>query len=200
MKNAFKHFILITKHRNRVIKNAAHTGIFWHALKHDLTKYGHLEFSTSTKYYKGDHSPVFEERLSNEYFSKVCQHHTKRNPHHWEYWADFFAGRVIAKQMPWKYAIEYVCDMVSASYTYSPKTFTRESPYKYFIGKCSHYFMNDGTKEFLIWALKEYADNGWKNLNKKNTKIKYQEINSKYPKVQFFETCVEQVSLPELKK
>ena len=90
------HFLTITKHRNQVIRNASHCGIFFHALKHDLTKYGPTEFITSAKYYAGTHSPVDEERRSNHYFSKVCQHHTRRNKHHWEYWTDFFMGRIVS--------------------------------------------------------------------------------------------------------
>ncbi len=199
MSHPFKHFILITKHRHRVIKNASHMGIFFHALKHDLTKYGFTEFFTSSKYYIGDHSPVYEERLSNNYFSKVCQHHTKRNKHHWEYWTDFFAGRILAKRMPWKYAVEYVCDVISASYTYNPKEFKKENPYNYFIKKKDHYFMNEGTKAFIEYCLKEYALNGWKNLKKKNTQKVYQEISKCYKEVDIIETpLMFGVKLPNL--
>lgn len=200
MSHALKHLILITKHRNRVIKNAAHMGIFWHSLKHDLTKYGWLEFHNSSKYYMGQHSPVFEERLYNNYFSKVCQHHTKRNPHHWEYWADFFGGRILAKRMPWKYAVEYVCDVLSASYTYNPKLFKPDSAYNYFVSKKNHYFINKATSEFIEWCLKMYAESGWKNLHKKQTKAKYDEIASKYPEVDIFNTSLESIPLPTLKK
>lgn len=199
MSHPFKHFILITKHRHRVIKNASHMGIFFHTLKHDLTKFGWLEFHTSSKYYKGSYSPVYEERLNNNYYSRVCQHHTKRNPHHWEYWTDFFGGRVLARKMPWKYACEYVCDMLSASYTYNPENFKPDTTLKYFENKKDHYFMNDGTKEFILWALKEYSLNGWKNLNKKNTKVKYKEINDKYPDSQFYESTIKMIDLPKLK-
>ena len=138
----FKHFVLITRHRHRVIKNASHMGIFWHSLKHDLSKYGCLEFWTSAKYYVGDHSPVYEERLHNDYFSIVCQHHTNRNPHHWEYWADFFMGHILVKRMPWKYAVEYVCDVLSASQTYNPKNFEADSAYKYFLKRKNNVLNN----------------------------------------------------------
>lgn len=196
-----KHFILITKHRKRVIRNASHMGIFFHALKHDLTKYGFLEFITSSKYYVGNHSPVYEERIHNDYFSSVCQHHTKRNMHHWEYWADFFAGRILAKQMPWKYATEYVCDVISASYTYNPKAFKKDAPYNYFENKKAHYFMNTATKEYISYCLKEYSLNGWKNLKKKNTLKIYNEISKKYPKVEIFETPLSKdVPIPLIKK
>ncbi len=199
-RHPFKHLRLITAHRHRVIKNAFHLGIFFHSLKHDLTKYSPIEFCTSAKYYNGHHSPVFEERLSNNYFSKVCQHHTKRNPHHWEYWTDFFSGRILAKRMPYKYALEYVADVLSASYTYNPKEYKCDTALKYFNSKKDHYFMNRGTKEFLTYCFEEYAKNGFKNLKKNNTYPKYQEISKKYPEIEMFDTCVESLPLPKLKK
>lgn len=200
MAHPFKHFILISKHRHRVIRNAAHLGIFFHALKHDLTKYGPTEFITSSKYYEGHHSPVFEERLSNNYFSKVCQHHTKRNAHHWEYWTDFFNGRILAKRMPYKYALEYVADVLSASYTYNPTKFNKDTAYNYFTNKKDHYFMNNASKEFITYCLKQYSIDGFKNLKKKNTKKIYEEIAKKYPEVEMINTSLSVLPLPELKK
>ena len=193
------HLITITKHRHQVIRNASHCGIFFHALKHDLTKYGPTEFVTSAKYYAGTHSPVDEERRSNHYFSKVCQHHTKRNKHHWEYWTDFYWGRVIAKQMPYKYAIEYVCDMLSASKTYNPKNFSGETTLAYFEARKERYYMASGTKEFIEWCLTRYRDLGWKGLKKKDTLAAYREISAKHPPVEIFETSLASGELPPLK-
>lgn len=200
MAHPFKHLHLINSHRRLVIRNARHMGIFWHALKHDLSKYSPKEFNTSAKYYAGSHSPVFEERIHNNYFSSICQHHTKRNPHHWEYWTDFFCGRILMKTMPWVYATEYVCDMLSASYTYNPKDFKPETTLEYFETRKDHYFMTTATKEYITWCLTEYKDNGFKNLKKANTKKKYQEIINKYPDVELFETEKATEKIPELKK
>ena len=116
MGHSFRHLRLVLKHRHHVIANASHLGIFFQALRHDLSKFSRSELAVSARYYVGDHSPVYEERLRNHYFSTVCQHHVKRNKHHWEYWTDFFAGRIIVKSMPWNWAMEYVADMLSASY------------------------------------------------------------------------------------
>lgn len=196
----FKHFVLITKHRHRVIRNASHMGIFWHSLKHDLTKYGWTEFHTSCKYYVGDHSPVYEERVHNEHFSSVCQHHTKRNPHHWEYWADFFGGHILAKRMPWKYAVEYVCDVLSASYTYNPKEFKPDSAYNYFVKRKAHYLLHPATSEFVEWCLLKYSQSGWKELGKKATRAKYEELSKGKPEVVHFDTNVEMIDFPELKE
>ena len=200
MAHPFKHLRLIIKHRHRVIANASHMGIFFHALRHDLSKFSYLEFHTSSKYYIGDHSPVYEERLANDYFSTICQHHTRRNKHHWEYWTDFFGGRVIAKQMPYKYALEYVCDVISASMTYNEKDFKKDAPYLYFKKKMNHYFMNEGTKTFLFACFLVYAENGFKNLKKKNTKPLYEKIMKEHNKVDIYDTSLNAGELPKLKK
>ena len=200
MSHPIKHFRLITSHRHRVIRNAFHMGIFFHALKHDLSKYSPKEFNTSAKYYEGSHSPVFEERKNNNYFSSVCQHHTKRNPHHWEYWTDFFCGRILMKTMPWKYATEYVCDVLSASYTYNPKDFKADTGLNYFNKHKDRYFMTEATKEYITWCLEKYSQTGWKELKKKDTKKKYQEIISHHPDVELFDTSKSSSYLPPLIK
>lgn len=200
MAHPFKHLSLILKHRHQVIRNGYHLGIFWHCLKHDLSKFSPVEFNNASKYFVGTHSPVYEERLSNGYFSKQCQHHTKRNKHHWEYWTDFLKGRVIAKNMPYKYALEFVADTLSASKTYDPKNFKNDTTLKYFETHSKVYYMTDTTREFIRWCLSEYAENGWKNLKKKNTKKRYKEIEEKYPKTKVFEAMQIFENLPLLKE
>lgn len=196
----WKHLKTVTVHRHRVISNGRHLGIFWHCLRHDLSKFSPIEFITSSKYYAGDHSPVYEERLRNGYFSKICQHHTRRNKHHYEYWTDFFNGRVLAKRMPFVYSLEYVADILSASKTYHPKGFKPMDAYEYFIRHSSHYFIHPATVEFVSSCLKEYASNGWNNLKKKKTKALYQEIAAKYPEVWVFDHCFPDLELPALKE
>lgn len=184
MSHPFHHLVTITKHRHQVIINGFHMGIFFHCLKHDISKLSLVEFWTSAKYYAGNYSPVYRERLSNDYFSKICQHHTKRNPHHWEYWTDYFAGRLLVKTMPYKYAVEYVCDMLSASKTYNPKDFKLGTTLKYFDSKSHHYYMTGATREFIHWCLSQYAESGFMHLKKKDTKPKYLEITSRLPAVE----------------
>ena len=197
----FKHFVTITKHRHQVIRNGMTFGIFWHCLRHDLTKYGWTEFHLSAKYYAGTYSPVFNERLHNDYFSLICQHHTKRNKHHWEYWADFLRGRILAKQMPYVYAVEYVCDVLAASKVYNGKNFTPKVALDYFMGRKEHYYMAEGTKQFISWLLTKYVNEGKKGINKKEMKAKYQEISSKYPEVEVFDIIkTDGKPLPELIK
>lgn len=152
------------------------------------------------KYFQGTYSPVFAERMDNEYASKIAMHHVRRNKHHWEYWTDFLGGHIIALNMPWVYATEYVCDVLSASKTYDPKNFSPKVAYDYFLDKCDHYFMNEGTKEYIKYLFEELIQNGYKNLKKKNTKEKYKEIISKYPNVQVFDLPIKCRDLPPLNK
>ena len=200
MSHPFKHLRVILKHRHQVIRNGWHLGIFWHCLKHDLSKFGRTEFKVGSTYYVGTHSPIYEERLRNGYYSTACQHHTRRNKHHWEYWTDFFKGRIIAKNMPYKYALEYVADTLSASKTYDPKNFKGSTTLEYFNRNSEHYYLTDTTEEFIRWCLTEYAENGWKNLKKKNTKKVYKEIEAKYPKTKIFDTMKALGDLPLLKE
>ena len=200
MSHPFRHFLTITRHRHQVLSNAYHLGIFFHALKHDLSKYGWTEFHLSMKYYAGDHSPVYEERLRNDYFSYTCQHHTKRNAHHWEYWTDFFRGRILARAMPWKYAIEYVADMLSASKTYDPKNFKPETTYLYFIRRMDTYFMHPVTREFIKTCLARYRDSGWKDLKKNETKALYDSMMGGVEPTYIYETSYQQGDMPERMK
>ena len=200
MSHPFKHLRTILKHRHQVIRNGWHLGIFWHCLRHDLSKFGRTEFKVGSTYYVGTHSPIYEERLRNGYFSSACQHHTRRNKHHWEYWTDFFKGRIVAKNMPYKYALEYVADTLSASKTYDPKNFKGSTTLEYFNRNCPHYYLTDTTEEFIRWCLTEYAENGWKNLKKKNTKKVYNEIEAKYPKTKIFDVMKSVGDLPLLKE
>jgi hypothetical protein len=200
MSHPFRHFVTITKHRHQVLRNAWHMGIFCHALRHDISKLSPTEFWTSARYYTGTFSPVYKERLSNDYFSTICQHHTRRNPHHWEYWTDFFNGRLVIKTMPYKWACEYVCDMLSASKTYDPKRFKPLTTLEYFRKKSPHYYMTTATRNFIDWCLETYAKVGWIGLKKKITKAKYQEITSALPQVEIVSELKLDGELPPLEK
>lgn len=199
MKNFFRHWGLVNRHRYHVWRNGCKCGIGWHCLFHDLSKYHPKEFLTSVRFYVGNHSPVYEERLSNGYFSSICQRHTRRNKHHWEYWTDYFYGRIIAKAMPWKYATEYVCDMLSASYCYDPKTFSGKKAYEYFLARHEHYYLADITREYILWCLKRFADLGFRGLKKKDTKAKYEELAKLYPNTRVYDMLALDGALPELR-
>ena len=182
--SAFKHFILITKHRHQVIRNASHLGIFFQSLFHDLSKYSHLEFSESAKRYQGTSSPVYEQRKDSNNYSTIAVHHTNRNKHHWEYYVDFFKGKIILKNMPYKYCLEYCADTLAAGKTYDKKNFSGKAVYDHFTSRVENYCMTKATKEFISWLLLTYANEGWSALKKKISKAKYKEICAKYPAVE----------------
>lgn len=183
-----KHFLTVERHRHQVIKNGFACGIGFHTLFHDLSKFSPKEFIPSSHYYQGTSSPIREERRENHGFSFISFHHTKVNRHHWEYWCDFYRGRIIATNRPYKYIVEYCCDVLSASKTYHPKEFKKENGLLFFQKTKCCYYRTKGTEEFIEWFFTEYAKNGFRNLKKKRTKKKYEEIRSKYPSTRIFDT------------
>lgn len=196
MSRFFRHFGLVNRHRWHVFTNGCRCGIGFHCFFHDLSKYHPKEFLRSVKYFNGKHSPVFEERLQNDYFSFICQRHTRRNKHHWEYWTDYFQGHILAMTMPWKYATEYVCDMLSASYCYDPKTFTKEKTLNYFLARADHYYMSDATREYVAWCLTRYRDLGFAGLKKKDTQKAYVEITARHDRVKVYDALAQVDALP----
>ena len=59
--------------------------------------------------------------------------------------------------------------------------------------------MNNATKEFILWCLKQYSISGFKNLKRKDTKAKYDELSAIYPEVEMFDTLKNEKVLPPLK-
>ncbi len=183
MGNVLKHFILITKHRHQVIKNGFHMGIFLHTLKHDLSKYTFKEFIPSCKNYQGNSSPIFAIRKKQNNYCEVAIHHTRKNKHHYEYWIDFYKGKLLLKAMPYKYAVEYVCDVLAASKTYDKVHFSGKTCYDYFCAREEFYLMHPATKEFVKTCFLRYEENKFKKLKKKDTFSLYNEIKAKYDEV-----------------
>ncbi len=127
MKKYIGHFILITKHKFLVTWYCWRVGLFIQGLKHDLSKYGPIEFLTSAKYFTGKSSPVTNEKNIIGY-SYSWQHHHNKNKHHWEYWVDFKDGDAYGVKMPFKYVLEMFIDMIGASKTYLKKEWTQHDP------------------------------------------------------------------------
>lgn len=180
MKNILKHLHTVNSHRIKVLHYSIKVGIPLNGFKHDLSKYGKEEFFKSAKYYKGTSSPIFEERKNNNLISYVSLHHTNHNKHHWEYWIDIVRGNLLSIKMPFTYATEYCLDMISASKTYNKKSFQRDFVLNYFLEREKNYMMHPATKEYVIYVLNEYKDNGFKNLKRKKLKAIYKSINDKY--------------------
>ena len=186
MNKFFGHLKVVTKHRYLVFKNGCKMGIGFHCLFHDLSKFSPTEFNNSVKFFQGDMSPVFAERKAHGYYSFIARHHVSRNKHHWEYWVDTFRSNMVIKTMPYKYALEYVADVLSAAKTYNPKTFKNDTAYNYVKDKIDKYFMTKATKDFIMWAFLEFKNKGFDGLNKKDTFKKYNEITKKYPDIEIY--------------
>lgn len=147
---ALKHLATITKHRHKVIRNCARSGILWQGLFHDLSKYSPTEFSAGIKYYQGDKSPNEGEREAFG-FSKAWMHHKGRNKHHFEYWTDYSKTekRVAPVKMPMKYVIEMFCDRVAASKVYRGENYNNNHPLEYFLNGKPRRMIHHETSELL---------------------------------------------------
>ena len=176
----FKHLWVVIKHKSNVLYYASKLGIFWTGLVHDLTKFTPTEFNRSVKYFHGKKSPTIVERASHDNFSYICVAHTGRNKHHWQYWVDYTRWEIVVNKIPFRHALEYVADVLSASKVYNPKDFNFMVAHDYFKEHSKTYLMHPATKEFILLCIKEAHDNGFKAVKKKISKAKYIEISNKY--------------------
>ena len=133
MAHPIKHFVTITKHRNKVISHCFRAGIGWQGLFHDLSKYSPTEFIPGARYYLGDRSPTEKERAIHGY-SIAWIHHKGRNKHHFEYWTDVNpeTKRYEPVPMPLNYITEMFCDRVAASKIYQGDKYTDASALEYY--------------------------------------------------------------------
>ena len=178
IKNIFKHFYLINKHRWYVFKFCCKAGIPWRGLIHDLSKYSPTEFFESVKYYTGNRSPIDVCKELNGY-SKAWLHHNGRNRHHYEYWQDNFDSGTSHLIMPFKESLEMLCDYLGAAKAYMGNDFSYEKEFNWYLNKKGvAKAMHPVTKEFLyamLYIMKEGI-----NLNYKLAKKVYKEILNAY--------------------
>ncbi len=170
-----KHFHTVNKHRFFVFINSIRCGIPYRGLVHDLSKYSPTEFLISARNYSGIRSPIAYERKEEFGYSKAFIHHTRKNKHHFEYWVDVTTGDIILCPMPYKYALESCCDMISASKVYNGKNFTKDKPLQFFLKAKEKSMMHSATKEFITSVLTRYKETGFKNIKRKDTKKLYEE-------------------------
>lgn len=173
MWHPIKHFILITKHRHKVIKYCFKAGIGLQGLKHDLSKYSLTEFIVGMKYYSGKRSPNAVE-IEKYGYSKAWLHHSGRNKHHFEYWVDYdkVSGSFKPIKMPLRYVKEMFCDRVAATKIYQKKAYNDSSALEYFISRNEDNALHKDTRELLVSWLTLLKDKGEKETFKivKNTK------------------------------
>lgn len=172
LKKIWLHFKLITKHRWLVFKLCTKVGLPWRGFVHDLSKYSYTEFWESAKYYVGNRSPIQVAREKRQY-SAAWLHHKGRNKHHEEYWYDFNAP-VKAPVIPYKYAVEMLCDMLSAGIVYKKNEWTKEYPLWYWNNKKNKTIINPKTVDFFQNIFEEISEEGINNvLKKEKLKEKY---------------------------
>ncbi|MBR3879423.1 MAG: catalase [Clostridia bacterium] len=161
MAHPIKHFITITKHRNKVISHCFKVGIGFQGMLHDMSKYGPAEFIPGAKYYQGTRSPNEREREIFGY-SHAWMHHKGRNKHHFEYWVDL---NMQTKQyepvpMPLNFIAEMFCDRVAACKIYKGKDYTDSSALEYYLRGHARSKMHPDTADTLESWLKMLADKG----------------------------------------
>ena len=176
-----KHLHTVNKHRFFVFLNCCRCGIPWRGFVHDLSKYSPKEFIISARNYSGKRSPIANERIEENGYSKAFIHHTRKNRHHYEYWVDVTLGDIVLSPMPYKFALECCCDIISASRVYNGKNFTRDLPLAFHNRVKDRSMMHSATKEFINEVLTRYKDSGFKNIKKRYTKALYKVTLAKYP-------------------
>lgn len=122
-KNVKQHLNKVLTHKKEVFKACCKAGIPIQGIFHDMSKFSPTEFMKSVKYYCGDRSPIDACKEVNGY-SMTWFHHRGRNKHHWEYWVDNFDKGMTPIQMPYKYAVEMLCDFIGAGKAYFQEDFT----------------------------------------------------------------------------
>ena len=161
MSHPFKHFITITKHRNKVMKYCFKCGLYMQGLLHDLSKYSYVEFHNGSKYYIGTKSPHYAERQDKGY-SEAWMHHKGRNKHHIEYWSDVnpITHKYEPVKIPDKYLAECLCDRIAASEIYNKDHFERKMVLDYFDNESIHLVMHDETRKKLRELIVMYVEEG----------------------------------------
>lgn len=167
IENAIGHLKTVCTHKKYVFINCLYAGIPIRGLLHDLSKFSPREFLEGIRYYQGNRSPIDACKEANGY-SEAWMHHKGRNRHHYEYWQDNFDKGGIPLQMPFKDALELVCDYLGAGMAYSQENFTYQSEYEWWKRKTSKPIaMHPQTKLFVELMLREMAKTGNRSILKR---------------------------------
>lgn len=149
IKNTFCHLGKILKHKYWVFYYCCKAGIPWRGIKHDMSKFSPTEFWESVRYYQGNRSPI-DACKEDKGVSKAWMHHKGRNTHHYEYWQDNFDNGGHPVQMPYKDAVEMLCDYLGAGRAYMGKNFSYQKEYEWWLNKSSKPIaMHEQTKTFI---------------------------------------------------
>ena len=177
LKNFFGHLAVIFKHKWRVFINCTRCGIPFRGIVHDMSKFSPTEFFESVKYFQGNRSPIGACRRATG-VSYAWLHHKGRNKHHIEYWLDPECST--QPLMPYKYAVECVCDKLAATRVYAGKGYSRDLPLLHWNKYGCKVGGNKKTMRFVEEVFIDVEKHGEKYV-----------LNKKYMKSKFYEVCNE---------
>ena len=165
---AIKHLLTIFKHKYYVLKYCNMCGLYYQGIMHDMSKFSPVEFFDNIKYYVEGDSPVNESKRIKGY-SIAWQHHKGRNPHHYEYWIDNLDKGGEPIKMPFKYALEMICDYLGAGQAYNKEKFTIESEIRWWEEKRDKSKIHPNTKWLINYLFAKMYKDGIKETltNKK---------------------------------
>ena len=177
MSKFFKHLNKILTHKRWVAHYCFMCGLYWQGIMHDMSKFSPTEFWESVKYYQGTRSPI-DACKEDKGYSMAWFHHRGRNKHHWEFWMDDFEKGSIPKKMPFKYALEMICDYLGAGRAYAGKGFTMETEYNWWLKKKTTAKMHADTFAFACEIMDHMKEIGIEKTLKDKAYIKY--LQKKY--------------------
>lgn len=156
---ALKHLKLVFTHRFFVCKYCFKVGLYRQGLTHDLSKFTPVEFIESVRYYTGTRSPIDTAKELTGY-SAAWLHHKGHNRHHYEYWVDGLDQGGIPAKMPFRFALEMVCDYIAAGKIYNGADWTLETPLLFWQKKRVHAKIHPDTAAFMDHVFGEIAVQG----------------------------------------
>ena len=172
LKSAFFHLKKIIVHRKWVRHYCFRTGLFWQGLTHDLSKFSPAEFIESARHYQGSISPIDACKEKNG-VSVAWLHHRGRNRHHWEYWVDDLQKGMRPICMPYRYAVEMLCDFLGAGRAYMGKEFSYEKEYEWWMKKRDTVVMHPAIWLFIQLCMSNILSIGEIWLTERNVRETY---------------------------
>lgn len=116
----FGHLKTILIHKYWVFICCCKVGMPIRGFFHDFSKFSPTEFFEGVKYYRNNTSPINYAKKDKGY-SAAWFHHRGHNKHHYKSWMDNFDQGGENILMPFKYALEMICDYIAAGYAYGGK-------------------------------------------------------------------------------
>lgn len=147
MSHYFNHLKTVMTHKYWVFYYCREAGMPFRGLLHDLSKFTPIEFIESAKYWSGTRSPIDACKEENG-ISYAWMHHKGHNPHHWEYWMDNFSNGGVPRTMPYKCAVEMICDYMGAGRAYMGEEFSYDAEYGWWLNKRKSVIMTPEIMQF----------------------------------------------------